>query len=506
MKSIIKQVLSLIVISYLAYFLILNQSLIGGLMIAGIFLVLCIILFSASIMGVVKGSLKFMKLHNVGDAVGLMICSIVLTIVVVVVSIINSFAVYKTGDQHQATNDKIRLFASTVFQVSSQAELLKTEKNGVVYFYSEKNEDEISKMDEVLQRERENFNSFLGTNDEGGLTIEFHEDYDSLESGYGSEEVAGYYNLGNKSIHLVPTDESWELILVHEYSHYQSHLFSTQHGLPITRIPSWFEEGIADYFADESSGWYDLKSVELKDFHDLDRQQDFDNAATDEYDPYTQSFLAVQSLVEAHGEELIPELLKSRSTDTFYKNLEAMIGMEIEEYEETFLEKMIEKQDQMDEWLSLAYVQLDKKEYEELEQTVAKIKKAGNIYDRDAAEWILVDVQLAQGKFQEAANLLNRKIEEDTEEFLIEDLFLLAEIYLLIDPQLSLDAALRAEEAQQDSEYYFYEENLIAIYEKINSPKAKAGYQQLLREEWVYNSYVLESLNDKLSREYPGEF
>ena len=506
MKNIFKRILSLFVFSYLAYFLILNQGLIGGLLIAGMFLTICTILFSASIMGIVKGSLKFMKLKNVGEAVGLMVFSILLTMVVIMVGIVNSFVIYTTGDQHQAKNDKVRLFASTIFKVPSQAELLKTEKNGVTYFYSEKNKDEIFKIDEVLQRERESFNSFLGTKDEGGLTIEFHEDYDSLEAGYGSEEVAGYYYLGNKSIHLVPTDESWEMILVHEYSHYQSHLFSNQHGLPVTRIPSWFEEGIADYFADDSYVWYDLESVELIDFHDLDSQQEFDHAATDVYDPYTQSFLAVQSLVKAHGEDIIPVLLESRSTDTFYKKLEAMIGMEIKEYEEVFLEKMIAEQNQMREMLDLAYEQLDKKEYEEVQKTVAEIKEVGDIYDIDAAEWILVDAQLDQGNFKEAADLLDRKIEEGTEEFLIEDLFLLAEIYLLIDPQLSLEAALKAKKANQDNEYFFYEEDLVTIYEKINSPDSKDGYRQLLQEEWVYNSYVLKTLTDKLNKEYPGEF
>ncbi|TWT07891.1 hypothetical protein FQV26_08785 [Planococcus sp. CPCC 101016] len=506
MKSIFKRIFSLVLFSYLAYFLILNQGLVGGFMIAGMFLITCMVLFIASIMGIIKGSLKFMKLQNVGEAVGLMVYSILLTFVVILVGVINSFVVYTTGDPHQSKNDKVRLFASTLFQVSSQAELLKTEKNGVTYFYSEKNKDEISKMNEVLQREREIFNSFLGTNDEGGLTIEFHEDYDSLEAGYGAEEVAGYYNLGNKSIHLVPTDESWELILVHEYSHYQSHLFSNQHGLSITRIPSWFEEGIADYFAEESNFWYDLESVELIDFHDLDSQQEFDNAATDVYDPYTQSFLAVQSLVEAHGKDIIPELLKSRSTDAFYKKLEAMIDMEIEEYKDLFLEEMIAEQNQMMEMLDLAYEQLDKKEYEGVQKTVAEIKKVGDIYDIDAAEWILVDAQLDQGNFEEAAGLLNRKIEEGTEEFLIEDLFFLAEIYLLIDPQLSLEAALKAEKANQNNEYYFYEEDLVTIYKKINSPDSKAGYRQLLRDEWIYNSYVLKNLTDKLSKEYPGDF
>ncbi|WP_142829944.1 hypothetical protein [Planococcus soli] len=506
MKSIIKQLFLMTIYSYLAYFLILNQGLIGGLMIAGMFLVVCLVIFSASIIGTVKGSLNFMKISNIKEAVGLMIFSIVLTIVVASVTIINSFAIYTTGDENLALTNKTRLFASTVFQVSSQPELLKIEKNGVTYYFSEKNEDEIAKIDEVLQNERKSFNQFLGTQDEGGLTVEFHEDYESLESGYGAEEVAGYYNLGTKSIHLVPTDESWELILVHEYSHYQSHLFSNQHSLSITRIPSWFEEGIADYFADESSGWYDLESTEIIDFHELDSQHDFDSASTDTYDPYAQSFLAVETLVEEYGEGIIPDLLMSRSATAFYKKLEAMIGMDIEEYDEIFLDQKITEQKKMDDWFEQAYEQLDKKDYAAMEKTVDTIKGAGDEYDRDAAEWILVDGLLDQKKFGEAADLLNQKIAEDTEEFLIDDLMLLAEIYLLIDPQLSLEKAMEAERAYQESGYYYFDEEIIPVYKKINSSESLAGYRQLLREEWVYNSYVLDNLREKLSKDYPGEF
>lgn len=506
MKRMIKQVFLLAGCSYLAYFLILQQGLIGGLMIAGLFLLICLVLFSASIIGAVKGSFKFFKIDSVKESVGLMVCSIVLSIVVATVTIINSFVTFTTGDEHQALDDKVRLFASTLFQVSSQPELLKTEKNGVTYFYSNDNKDEIAKIDEVLLQERERFNQFLGTNDAGGLTVEFHEDYDSLESSYGAEDVAGYYNSGNKSIHLVPTDESWELILVHEYSHYQSHLFSNQHGLPIARIPSWFEEGIADYLADESGGWYDLETTEIIDFHELDSQQDYDNSSTETFDPYLQSFLAVESLVDAHGEELIPELLMSRSTTAFYKSLETMIGMEIEDYEEIFLDKKIAEQNQMMELFDQAYNQLDSKEYAGAEETIGTIKKDGDIYDQDAAEWILVDILLDQKKFVEAAELLERKIAKDTEEFLVDDLVLLAEIYLLIDPEMSLEKAEQAQKIYLKSDSYYFDEELVPVYEKINSSESLTGYRQLIREEWVYNTYVLDHLKEKLNVEYPGEF
>ncbi|MCH4827893.1 collagenase [Planococcus halocryophilus] len=502
MKKLLKQFILLVICSYMAFFLVFNQGLLGGIVISGIFLVVCTFLFVASIIGVVKGKLDLIKLTTVAEAAFLMTFSILLGLVITTIALINSFAVYTTGDESQSSDKKIRVFASRIFDVPSQAALLKTEKNGVTYFYPENNKDEIEKMDELLQLEREKFNSTLGTQDDGGLTIEFHEDYASLESGYGSEEVAGYYDLSNKRIHLVPTDENWELILVHEYSHYQNHLFSDQHLLSITRIPSWFEEGVADYFAGESSMWYDLESIETIDFHALDNQEDYDKASTDTYDPYAQSFLAVESIVDAHGEAIIPELLKSQSTGGFYKNLEKTINMDIEEYEEIFLQQLLANQQQIADWFDLGYQQLEMKNYEAAIKTVENIRETGDIYDIDAADWLLVDIMLAQEKVDLAVDLLNKKIEVDQEEFLVDDLLLLAEVYLLVDPKLSLETAKKAE----TSELYFYEEDIISVYEQVNSDDELAGYKRLIADEWLYNPYVIYQLIGKLSNDYPGEF
>ncbi|EIM07126.1 hypothetical protein A1A1_08139 [Planococcus antarcticus DSM 14505] len=68
--------------------------------------------------------------------------------------------------------------------------------------------------------------------------------------------------------------------------------------------------------------------------------------------------------------------------------------------------------------------------------------------------------------------MLNKKIAEGTEEFLIEDLLLLAEVYLFIDPKVSLE----------ESEFDHVEEDLVTHYEKIKSDEPLAGYRQLLSE------------------------
>ncbi|QDY46186.1 hypothetical protein FK545_14850 [Planococcus glaciei] len=113
--------------------------------------------------------------------------------------------------------------------------------------------------------------------------------------------------------------------------------------------------------AEDNSYWYDLQSVELINFRSLDIYTEFEEASTESYDPYAQSFLAVQSLVMDHGTEFIPDLLTSRNTSEFYRKLEELTGMELAEFEKTFLKDMLEEQKTRNAKLDQAYNAIDTK-------------------------------------------------------------------------------------------------------------------------------------------------
>jgi hypothetical protein len=501
--------LVLMAFSIASYLLIFHQGLIGGVLVASLFLFACLVLFGLSVYGIVTQRLKFMGFRDTGDWIGLMGFSLFLSVLVGCVAAANSFVEYTVGDNNLAYEEKTRLFASTVFQVPSQKELKKTEKNGVTYFHSAEDEQHIEKIDKLLQKERAAFNAFFGTEDSGGLTIEFHTDYESLEKNSGIEGVAGYYNAGNRTIHLVPDDEMWELILLHEYTHYQSHLFSEENYLPVQRIPAWFEEGLADFLAEDNSYWYDLDAVEIIDFHRLDSNADFEQSSTESYDPYAQSFLAVQSLVTDYGTDFIPEILGSESTAEFYSELEDLAGMDLQQFQETFLSDMEEEQKARNAKLDQAYRAIEKKQFEKAEELVNGLKKSGNKYSMDEAYWMLTDIYLEQGLYEKAIASLEEKISQGEKEFMIDDLLLLAEVQLVIDPIKSLEH-VKAANAFSDENGDYYDpaqiDMLLEAYQKINSRDPAGGYKLILEQELVWNPYVLEELKKKLSKEYPGKF
>lgn len=502
-------ILVLVAASVASFLLIFQQGLVGGLAIASLFLLVCLVLFVLSVYGVVTDRFEFMGFRTVREHIGLMIFSIFLSTVVGSFAVANSFVEYTVGDNNLAYAEKSRLFASSIFQVPSQKELMKTEKNGVTYYYSEEQELHIEKIDQLLQEEKQGFYSYFGIKDDSGLSIEFHGSYESLESSSGMEGIAGYYNSGNRTIHLIPDDEIWELILLHEYTHYQSHLYAEENNLGIQRIPSWFEEGLADFLAEDNSYWYDLQSVELINFRSLDIYTEFEEASTESYDPYAQSFLAVQSLVMDHGTEFIPDLLTSRNTSEFYRKLEELTGMELAEFQKTFLKDMLEEQKTRNAKLDQAYNAIDTKQFDKAEEILKNLQKSGNKFDVDEAYWILTDVYLEQGLYEKTIAALEEKISKGEEEFLIDDLLLLAEVQLIMDPAKSLELAKKAKALNEESGDYYDPLELDLLeqaYQKINSPSALSGYKMIFDQELVWNPYVLEDLNEKLAKEYPGKF
>lgn len=511
MKSLLKffvYVIALVSLSIGSYHLILSSGLAGGLVSAALLLLLCAVLFILSFYAMIKGGFAVLRIANSGEAAGLMVFSVLLFSVVTFVAVINSYVEYTVGERGLSHTEKTRLFTSTVLQIPTQQELQKESKNGVAYYHTAENADEIEKFDKVLAEKREEFNAFFGTQDKGGLAIEFHQEYNSLEESGGMEEISGFYNGANRTIHLVPDDPFWEVILIHEYAHYQSHLFAEKNGLNFTRTPQWFEEGMADYLAEDVATWVDVETVEIVDFHSLDDPENFDAAFSDEFDPYAQSSLAVASIAEAHGEQRITELLATKSVAEFYRVLEEITQQNLAEFQNTFLDEMISDQQASEEKYNRLLTAIEMERFAEAEQYAADILETGNEYDADEAMWLMTDMYLQQGQFEKAADYTEQKLKDNTSLFPIDDLMLLSEIYLLTDSKKALEYHLAAEkEAEASGETDYYDFGLsVPAFEKVNSADRLDGFKILIEEYVVYNETIRKQLLKQLEAEYPGAF
>src|SRR5690606_14004880 len=102
--------------------------------------------------------------------------------------------------------------------------------------------------------------------------------------------------------------------------------------------------------------------------------------------------------------------------------LEELTGMELAEFQKTFLKDMLEEQKTRNAKLDQAYNAIDTKQFDKAEESLKNLQKSGNKFDVDEAYWILTDVYLEQGLYEKTIAALEEKISKGEEEFLIDDL------------------------------------------------------------------------------------
>lgn len=492
-----------------SYWLIFSQGLLLGILVSFLLLVVCASLLAFSLYGIQAGELEKIRLTNRMEVAGMLVLTVYLSSAVGVFAIANTAIEARELTKDFSAADKTKLLVSSLWGSGTLNAAEGTlEKNGVVYSFTASTKDEIDKIDGFLEEEKGRIADFFGNEDTGGLTIVFHDDFDTLAEMSGYEEAMGYYDFYSQEIHIVPDDYSWDVILLHEYTHYQSHLYAKRANVAETRLPSWFEEGVADYLAGESSDWYDLEDTEITDFHLLDHDYSFHNTYTRNYDPYVQSFLAVESLVNEYGEDVLKKFLPAKLPGEFYEILEDVTGMELAEFQKTFLDDMIaESKEEMAQY-DAAYAAMDRKDFSEALEIIEDMKKKASEEDMNQLSWMETDLYLMQDKFDEAIEGFEKRLEEnDDPESRLDDLTSLAEIYVLVDPEKSLELIEEAEnladEDGADMEFGFTYYDLEAYreaYELINSQTPLEGYEILLDEELLYYDAVIEKVTEKVEK------
>ncbi|WP_416144427.1 hypothetical protein [Planococcus koreensis] len=176
MKSLLKffvYVFALVSLSIGSYHLILSSGLASGLGAAALLLLVCAVLFVAGFYAMIKGGFAFLRIANSGEAAGLMVFSVLLFSVVTFVAVINSYVEYTVGERGLSHTEKTRLFTSTVLQIPTQQELQKESKNGVAYYHTTENADEIEKFDGVLAGKEKNSMPFLARKIKAGSPSSF---------------------------------------------------------------------------------------------------------------------------------------------------------------------------------------------------------------------------------------------------------------------------------------------------------------------------------------------
>ncbi|MBT2691653.1 hypothetical protein [Bacillus sp. ISL-55] len=106
-------------------------------------------------------------------------------------------------------------------------------------------------------------------------------------------------------------------------------------------FPLWFIEGIAEYVASDQTGvHYDVNQYKILPLESITWGDGWKEARQIETaDPYMQSYLSVNYLIQVYGEDILVELIqKTNNTEGFNTVLEKITGTPVAEFEQDVLE------------------------------------------------------------------------------------------------------------------------------------------------------------------------
>lgn len=395
-----------------------------------------------------------------------------------------------------------------ILQDALKENFIEKETDKIRFLFPAGGEQQIEKYAAELKNEQLKFDDLFGSEVKAPLTIQIYESFDSLGVSSGNTIMGGFYISEDTTLHMSMEIESWQNILIHEYTHYRTHQFYESHDLTIDQIPTWFEEGVAEYIAGPFKVMMPSQLENITDFRKMDSTNGFQELQQKGFSPYAQSYFAVQWLVDNHGIEVIPELLKSHSMIVFYDNLESITQQPIGEFQASFLADLIFKQQQFAEKFKRAEELEQNGQYLEAENLLIGIKESSlDALDRELAETKIIEIYLNQEKYTELILKLQYKLDVESNNMRPLDFLILAELYLIDDPQKALETI-------QTSYDYVIPENLFynqlvkvaQPYEQINSDQQLAGYRSLIEEELIFTEEIREEILEDLIIKYPNDF
>ncbi|WP_167553148.1 collagenase [Evansella clarkii] len=220
---------------------------------------------------------------------------------------------------------------------SPREKQLKSEWNKMNYkhltfYYPDEAEELVPITKETVEIAMEKTKTILGEYNKRPADVFIFENQEDLEQFAGETGIDGYYSDIKKLIGLAPEDKQallgkseealfeFQSTLVHEYTHYAAKQKMFDLAIDPERIPVWFEEGISEYAGKDKFVEQDAEAVS---FSTLTEKRSWEEAdKKEDTDVYGQSFLAVNYLIEEHGEEIINDILiETKKTGGFYKGL-----------------------------------------------------------------------------------------------------------------------------------------------------------------------------------------
>jgi tetratricopeptide (TPR) repeat protein len=381
----------------------------------------------------------------------------------------------------------------------------------------------------------------------GPLTVKF----DYSEEVFKTRNIyytgyAGVYSNIDKTVNLLVKDSYSDILfsnminsgfretLLHEYTHHAVSEFLKSKGIPESKIPLWFQEGICEYVGYEATGVQGWKPFpeKLVSFSELATHRQWRDYSSKDYDIYGQSYIAVMQMVLMKGESVIKDIILKTKDVEFNAAFHQVMGLSLGEFEEQLradckdgwkryskmlpdydresfrdiriecLEKYVElRPDNVSALLDLADIY---ERFVSLDKAKAKLSIAIDSNPDNAMAWHrMALIYIKENDFDSAAKAFEKVIgcSEDPAVGYIN----LAHVYLLKDINMAVQSAEKARSLAKTNNYINQQVQAIRNYQNsVKNGKPYEGCLQLIKTDTINFDNIKKALIEKTTREYPN--
>ncbi len=123
--------------------------------------------------------------------------------------------------------------------------------------------------------------------------------------------------------------------IIHEYTHHIVNYYCKENNINKYNIPTWFEEGIAEYTSMIHSKGDLIYIVDIDkrvDFRNLgNSNEEISNMINEGYNVYGQSYLVIKEIIKQKGIDIVMNILNDSKYMEFYDAFEKNVGRSIED-------------------------------------------------------------------------------------------------------------------------------------------------------------------------------
>ncbi|MBK5242979.1 tetratricopeptide repeat protein [Clostridium sp.] len=301
----------------------------------------------------------------------------------------------------------------------------------------------------------------------------------------------------------VPNDNINSYVLVHEYTHYKMSSFCKDKDIQEFKIPSWFQEGVAEYTSSSllPEVFKNPKIQQIKDFRKLDK-----NTQMWKYnESYMQSYIAVKKLIELKGQNSIQQILINTKSMTFYNAFEKVVGLNIDDFQK-LLENQLESIDSVNALLKSGLTYYQQKKFLKAKEIFLEATKK---YPDNNLTWVRLSMcYIELGDFDGA--LKSREKSVSIEGANSSSYFEYSKLLISTDLDKAVSMAEKsAQLAKKDSDNPKFTMNYFLfikdINDNINLDKPFTQYVTLIKTDYLYVPMIKIDIINKVLAKYPDK-